>query len=393
MSHKILLVDKNSFEIDQAVLVLKKNYDVITTNNSETAFELMQHENIDMIFADFKMIMSDGKGLLLKVKERFPNTTRIILGGTEEDSIIFEAIQKNIAKTCILKPWSKNILSLSNKIFQTEERLKKSEFFSYLENVKELPTIRESYYKILQLIEDDSEMQDIANAIGSDPSMAAKLLRVANSTYYGMKTNSIKQAVTYLGMRNIRDLVISTSIFDMFNSKDVPEKIFQPLWQQAFLCSKIVTATYKMLRKNAPPHASLAGLLVNIGIIFLLNKFDKRYMKILQEIKQLNHEKSEVTLENLEIEAFGSTHSQVGGYLLNWWEIPYPIVEAAIYHNNPFNENVIDKELLSVVHLAHYYSSQTISLYTNINVVDECFKYLSIDKSKFERKIDELLPY
>ena len=47
-------------------------------------------------------------------------------------------------------------------------------------------------------------MQDIANAIGSDPSMAAKLLRVANSTYYGMKTNSIKQAVTYLGMRNIR---------------------------------------------------------------------------------------------------------------------------------------------------------------------------------------------
>ena len=203
--HKILLVDSNVFELDQAVAVLKKHYDVITATNAEVAFELMHHRNIDMLFADFKMIMPDGKSLLLKVKEKFPNIIRIILGGKEEEPIIFNAVENNIAKTCILKPWSQNILSLSNKIFQTEERLKESDFFSYLVNLNDLPTIRQSYQKILQLIESDGEMQDIANAIGSDPSMAAKLLRVANSTYYGMKTNSIKQAITYLGMRNIRD--------------------------------------------------------------------------------------------------------------------------------------------------------------------------------------------
>lgn len=393
LSAKVLLVDRDVFEIEKAVSVLRKNYDVITATNVQEAFELMQNENIDMIFADFKMIMPDGKSLLLKVKEKFPNVIRVILGGKEEDSVIFNAIQQNIAKTCILKPWDQNILVLANKIFETEERLKKSDLFSYIINLNELPTIRASYQKIIELIDSDSEMQDIADAIGSDPSMAAKLLRVANSTYYGVKTNSIKQAVTYLGMKNIRDLVLSTSIFDMFNTKDVPERVFQPLWQQSFTCSKIVSATYKMLGKSAPAHASLAGLLINIGSIFLLKRFDKRYMNIIQEVKQLNREKSEVTIENLEIEAFGSTHSQVGGYLLNWWEIPYTIVEAAIYHHNPFNKNVIDKELLSIVHIAEHYSAKSIYLDSSINDVEECFKYLCIEKSKFERKIDDLLLY
>ena len=92
--HRILLVDINVFEIDQAVAVLKKDYDVITATNAEAAFELMHHENIDMIFADFKMIMPDGKSLLLKVKEKFPNTIRIILGGKEEEPIIFKESSK-----------------------------------------------------------------------------------------------------------------------------------------------------------------------------------------------------------------------------------------------------------------------------------------------------------
>ncbi len=390
---KILLVNSDILEMAKAASVLTKNYEVVTTDNVKDAFDLMQHENIDMLFADFKMVTADGKSILLKAKEMFPDVVRVILGGKEEDSLIFSSIQNNIAKTCVLKPWNQNILLLADKVFETEEKLKKSNIFSYIVNLTDLPTIRASYQKIVQLIDNDAEMKDIGDAIGSDPSMAAKLLRVANSSYYGIKTNSIRQAVTYLGMKNIRDLVLSTAIFDMFNTKDVPERMFQPLWQQAFTCSKIVSAIYKMLGKSTPDYASLAGVLVNIGSIFLLKRFDKRYINIIEEMKQLNHEKSELTIENLEIEAFGLTHSQVGGYLLNWWEIPYPIVEAAIYHHSPLNKNVIDKELLSVIHIAEHYSTKTIYLDSSINDVEECFKYLCIEKSKFERKIDELLEY
>jgi HD-like signal output (HDOD) protein len=315
----------------------------------------------------------------------------VILGGSKEESVILDAIQKNIARTCILMPWEQKLLIFCNKTFQAEKRLKDLKLFSYFENLNELPTINTSYQKILQLIDDDKEIEDIANAIERDPSMTAKLLRVVNSAYYGVKTTSIKHTVTYLGMRNIRDLVMSTAIFDMFNNNDVPERIFQPLWQQSFLCSKLVNMSYKILGQRIPAHASLAGLLVNIGMVFLLKQFGSRYTNMIQEIKQLNNEVRKISLENLEIEAFGFTHSEVGGYLLNWWEIPYSIVEATLFQHNPFSEEIIDKELLCILHLAEHYSSKTIFMDSNINYVEECFKFLGISKDIFEEKVYELL--
>ncbi|KZL89305.1 hypothetical protein [Clostridium magnum] len=61
MFGKILLVDRDVFEIEKAVSVLRNNYDVITATNVQDAFKLMENENVNMIFADFKMIMPDGK--------------------------------------------------------------------------------------------------------------------------------------------------------------------------------------------------------------------------------------------------------------------------------------------------------------------------------------------
>ena len=206
-----------------------------------------------------------------------------------------------------------------------------------------------------------------------------------------MRTNSIKQAITYLGFINIRDLVLSTAVFDMFNSNDVPERIFQPLWQQAFMCSKVVNATYKLMRKRAPVYASLAGLLMNIGSIFLLSKVGKDYMEIIQQVKQLDGEQRKKSIEDFEMELLGTTHGEIGGYLLDLWEIPYPIVETALYHSDPLNENILDKELLCILHLAQQYTAKIIYMDSSTNNVEECFKYLSIQKDEYERKVDELL--
>lgn len=388
MLHKILLVCRSDGEIETLAETLKKNYEVATANTTEEAFYLLKQEDIHMIFYDFSIIMKEGTSILLRVKESYPNVIRILLG-EEENSVIFELIQKNICKTCILKPWDEKILTLSNSIFQTMEQVGELDFFNKLVDFKELPSPNASYQKILKLIDEEAEMSVIAKAIESDPAMAVKLLRVANSSYYGIRTTSIKQAVTYLGMNNVRDLVVSTSIFDMFNDTAVPERIFQPLWQQSFMCSKIVKEIFKSLGKRSPSYATLAGLLSNIGSIFLLNEFQLKYTNIIQTIKQLSNEDSNITLEGLEKEEFNLTHSAVGGYLLNWWELPYPIVEVALYHHDPLNENIIDKELLCIVHIAEQYSSRLVYMDNNINYLDQCFEYLSLEKSQIEKIMDE----
>jgi response regulator RpfG family c-di-GMP phosphodiesterase len=102
-----------------------------------------------MIFADIKLEMSDGKSFLVKANELFPNVIKIILGGTKEEQVVFKAIQNNIAKTCILKPWNEKILMLSNSVFKTEERIRQPKLLSNFIDFTELPTIHESYLRIL----------------------------------------------------------------------------------------------------------------------------------------------------------------------------------------------------------------------------------------------------
>jgi HD-like signal output (HDOD) protein len=381
-------VGRNDIEIKAMCAKLEQKYDVYIANNDEEALNVLQIENINMMFYDLKMIMNIDKNFLLRVKESYPNVIRIILG-EEENSLIFKFIQRNICKTCILKPYEEKILLFANKTFQIVEQIEILNILCKVEDFKKLPSPNFIYQKILKLIEDDADVDKITEAIESNTTMSAKLLRIANSSYYGVRTNSVKQAVNFLGMNNIHDLVVSTSIFDVFNDSDVPERLFQPLWQQSFICSKIVKAIYKSIGKKAPEYATLAGLMANIGSVFLLNEFQHRYVGIIQEIKQQSNGALR-TLEDLESKEFNFTHSEIGGYLLNWWQFSYPIIESTMYHHDPFNENVIDRELLCIMHIAEHYSSNSIYMSNSVNYLDKCFEYLSIEKRKIEKIIDEL---
>lgn len=81
----------------------------------------------------------------------------------------------------------------------------------------------------------------------------------------------------------------------------------------------------------------------------------------------------------------------IGGYLLNWWEIPLPIVEAATYHHDPLNPNVINKELVSVVHVANYYSwDLTHERIFQEHLDEEVFEFLGIQKADVEALIREM---
>lgn len=390
MAHALLLVDQNSGELKKIIEILEKSYEIYTAANTRDALNVLSKVHIDIIYADIRISDGGGESLLERVMDNYTHITRIILARYADDPLILKAIQKNIAKTSILPPWDKTISEVTNKILYTEDQLKKSSLFTKIKSTEALPTIKSSYRRILQIIDDDGDLDEIASAISADPSITSKLLRIVNSAYYGVRSTSVKHAITYLGTINIRDLILSTSIFDIFNTTDVPERVFQPLWQQSFTSSKITGIAYRMMKKHIPSHAALSGLLMNIGIVFLLKQYDIRYIKLIQSVKQCSVGDKSCALENLERLEFGVTHCEIGGNLLKWWDIPYPFVEAALYHHDPFNENIIDRELVCILHIAEYYSSKTIFMSSEVNKVDECFEYLHIDKNLFEDRILEI---
>jgi response regulator RpfG family c-di-GMP phosphodiesterase len=282
MLKTILFVDDES-QILRSItrIFMDTEYEVITAESGEEALIILENNNIDVIVSEMKMPKMSGYELLSRVKKQFPNIVRIILSGFSDERIVFDALQKNIAKIYILKPWDNHVLiDTIENVIKIENVLKNNKnILKLIKNADELPTIKTSYQKIINVIENDEDIYKIVDAIEYDNSIVTKLLHIVNSSYYGVKTGSIKKAVAYLGIDNIKNIVITSAFIDglSFDSKD--NKKLEELWEHAFISNRIISIIYnEFLNKKIPETEMNAGLLSNVGIIFMIHSFHEKYM-------------------------------------------------------------------------------------------------------------------
>ena len=390
MLKTILFVDDELQTLRSIIeLFMDTEYEVITANSGREALNILENKKVDVIVSDMKMPKMNGYELLSQVKKRFPHIVRIILSELAEERIVFDALQKNIAKLHILKPWENNVIvETIEKVFQIEYVLKDNKnVLKLINNAEELPTIKMSYQKIISVIENDEEIYKIVDAIECDNSIVIKLLHIVNSSYYAIKTGSIKRAVAYLGLDNIKNIVIASAFIDglTFNSKD--NERLEKLWEHAFISNRIISIVYNEFLNTKIPEAEMnAGLLSNVGIIFMIHSFHDKYMEIFDEA-EIQH----ISIIDLENKAFGTNHQEIGGYLLQWWDIPLPIVEASLYHHNPFDKNIINKQIVYAAHIAEKYAWDILGENYYIGFDEKVFDELKIDKEKFEKRLNETL--
>lgn len=382
MNKKILFVDdEKSILKALSRSFIETDYEIFIANSGAEALEILASEGIGLIVSDMRMPHMDGFELLSEIKKRYPSIIRIILSGHSDESIIFNAIKKSVARLYVFKPWDNdNLTRLVDQVFETEKILNDNNVLKFINGLESLPTIKANYQKILQSIENDNDISKIAELIERDQSVATKLLQVANSAFYGAKTGSIKQAVTYLGLSNVENLILSTSLIESFGSST---KHVKDIWEHAFVTNKILIYIYeKFLNKKLPEIYMSSGLLHNIGKVLMLSCFKEKYLRCIHDSKEKG-----INVINLEKEIFGVTHLEVGAYLLKTWELPFSIVEAALYHHNPINSRIINKELLCAIHIAQKFALEILKIENNDEIIDECFEYLKINKDVFEEKV------
>ena len=332
-------------------LLIQDDFNIYMATGALEALEIMGNIKIDLMVTDMRMPNIDGYELLKRAKAKFPEVIRLIVSGYADEKLVYKALEGGYAKMYILKPWDNDAFrNLIIQMLETKEILESKNIFSVINLSEKVPTMPQIYRKLLTLIDEDAGMDDIAKAIEQDQSTAARVLHLANTAFFGAKTGSIKQATMYLGLSNLKNLVLTSSIFEM-NNIDGGIKSFNKdkLWLHTNLTNCFVNDIYeKLLKKKLKEISATAGLLHDIGMVILMNLYPEKYRNIYKFVKI---EKT-MTLEEAEKKLLGVTHSEVGGYLLNWWELPHNIVEAAMYHRDPFSEHVINKELVTVVYLA-----------------------------------------
>lgn len=385
MGKRILFVDDEK-QILRALkrLFVHSDYEVFFANDAEEALQLLEQYEVELLVTDIRMPEMDGFELLKEVKKNYPLTLRVALSGYTDNKKIYNALEDNLAKLYLFKPWdNKELIGIIDRLFELESVLKDKNLLNLINNLDELPTVPDLYSEISSLIEKDANVDEISRKLEEDQSISSRILRVANSAFYGAKTGSIAQAIMYIGLTNVKNIVLSNAIFTEFKGN---QDLKDQLWSHVNISNKLMNIIYqKCLYKKVPNMYASAGLLHDVGRVVILQFFSEKYFEI--QKRSIEEKRS---LNEIEEEILGVDHQKIGGYLLNWWEIPIPIVEAAMFHHDPLNPNIINKELVQVVHIANYYSWKYIggdkfSEVLNLRVLEE----LNIDKNILDQVMEE----
>lgn len=216
-----------------------------------------------------------------------------------------------------------------------------------VDDIKVLPTI---INQIILLTDDpNSTIQDIEKVILKDQVLTTKILRLANSAYYGYarKITTISQATVLLGFQAIKGIALA-SIVKSYMTNELKGYSLEKdeLWIQSQTCAIISRFIAKKIKYPTPEEAYIAGLLRDIGKTILNQHMEKEYQEVLSKVNENN-----ISFLDAEKEILGFSHGEIGAKVGEKWNLPKDLVEAIGSHHTP--ELAIENPLLvSIVHIA-----------------------------------------
>lgn len=217
-------------------------------------------------------------------------------------------------------------------------------------DVNDLPSLPMITLQVIKLTDDaKTTIPQISNVISQDQVMAAKILRMANSAYYGFarSISSITDAIIVLGFKSIRDLVFAATMHDFINKELSGYALAKgELWKHSIVCAMVAAKIAKRVHYNSPDEVFTAGLLHDIGKVILNIYMNDSFELVLQKV---NDEKVPFMLAEKDI--LGFDHAAVGAAVANKWNLPETMVEAIAFHHKPL-EAPHNKQLAALVHIA-----------------------------------------
>lgn len=361
MPRKIAFVD-DEVEILRALkrLFHTTEYECTYFNKAADFIHYLEQNSVDLLITDIRMPETDGIELMKRVKEIRPEIIRVALSGYTDSRQILAALDSGLARLYIYKPWDNDeLINLIEGLIGLMRKLKNSELTHSINNLGSLPTLPKIYQSVVNAIENDAGASEISRIIETDPAITAKLLRIANTAYYGSRTGTVQQAITLLGLSNIRQIILSNAVFD--KCEHLP--FIKDIWQHAAYTNKGVIYLHQLLYgKTIPAHAGVVGLMHSIGLLFIASANVTLYLQIIDELTQSTSEIAKDNLTCIERKLIGFSHSEIGSYLLNWWELPFDIIESAYAYRAPQMEGLTNTNITALVHVASHFAYSTLDL-------------------------------
>ncbi len=223
-----------------------------------------------------------------------------------------------------------------------------------VERVQELPTLPAVIGRInAEMAKESLTSASLGVIVAEDASLAAMVLKLANSAYYGLvkQVDSVERAITVLGMDTVRNLAMGVSAFSLFKKDPTGVIDIEGLWHHTLACG---TASARLLRgAELQDKGFLAGLLHDLGKVIMAHILSDETIMVLGMMHDTGQRQSDV-----EREVFGFDHARIGSLLADKWHFPEIYSRAIRFHHDPsrISEKKIDPEtrmVMAAVHVAN----------------------------------------
>ncbi|HSR68314.1 MAG TPA: HDOD domain-containing protein [Acidobacteriota bacterium] len=213
--------------------------------------------------------------------------------------------------------------------------MKAADLSGFIEELGQLPTLPAVAVRLIETTSDeDSGMAEIARLIETDHALTAKLLKVANSTYFSRsgEVSTIDRAASLLGKDLVRGLVLSAVVFDSIKPDESGGFDLRQFWNHCAACAIASETLARRFNFQRPMEAFVAGLLHDMGKLILAHWDSEEYSKVVRQARQGKGR----LLENEEAH-FGIGHTGVAKLAMERWRFPSDLVEAAWLHHQPIS--------------------------------------------------------
>jgi putative nucleotidyltransferase with HDIG domain len=223
--------------------------------------------------------------------------------------------------------------------------------------ISHISTLPEITLRIIELVEDPkSTAQDLHKVIANDPALCSRILKVVNSSFYGLpgQIGSINRAIVMLGLNAVKNIAIAASLAKLFRGGELtPDFAARDLWTHSIATATTTKLIADELHFALADEAFLGGLIHDIGIMVEM-QFDRN--KLIEVLGKVGADgpggAPSADMLGVEEEVFGANHQHFGAGLCEKWKFPKTFTMVTGYHHRPLELPPENRTLVSIVYMA-----------------------------------------
>ncbi|NJK32598.1 MAG: HDOD domain-containing protein [Deltaproteobacteria bacterium] len=267
-----------------------------------------------------------------------------------------------------------------------------------LKEISHIATLPEITVRIVELVEDPSSTAaDLRSLIEHDPALCARVLKVVNSSFYGMpgQVASIERAIVLLGLNAVKNIAISASLTKMFKTGNIcPGFAAKDLWVHSAgvaAAAKLIAAELGMAMTD---QAFLAGLIHDLGVMVELQYDRNRIIDVIDRVDPDTAGNPTGNMIEAELAIYGATHQQFGEGLCRKWHFPPTLAEVCGHHHEPTACDDAARTIVCLVHAGDRLAAlQKIGFRLDINdtnIDPAALEHLALSETNIANVVQEL---